>query len=320
MGIDVQMARMMFTSATLRKRQDLTIFIERVLVPEPAVQAVIAVGSVASGLARVDSDIDAIVFLDPFDGHIVPAECCWCPSDGSFHSIFSEEGVGEECMQLDFARLDLAAWADPSHDWPEERRAELCEGWIAFDRSGEVAELIATRTAYTDAIRRARLDEAIVWLDQHLSGDRPQRRWDSVGPLIAHDCLQAAYHYLVQALFASNRRWRPWRNREMQSLLTLPWLPEGFVHRVLSALNAPSPDYPGYLARVDALQRLFEDLVCCLTADGEYGEDAISEAFIRSHDEPGRSWNMEEWNKRHAARPTGQRRSRSPRDRHTGPT
>ena len=118
----------MISATTIRKRQQLMAFIERVLAPEPAVQAVIAVGSVASGLARPDSDIDAIVFLDPFDWYIVPAESYWCPSDGSFHSIFSEEGVGEECVQLDFARLDLAEWADPSHDWSEERRAELCKG------------------------------------------------------------------------------------------------------------------------------------------------------------------------------------------------
>jgi hypothetical protein len=309
----------MTTPATLRKRQDLITFIERVLAPEPALQAVIAIGSVAGGLARPDSDIDAVVFLDPFDWYIVPAESYWCPSDGSFHSIFSEEEVGEECVQLDFARLDLAEWADPSYDWPEERRAELCEGWMAFERSGEVAELIATHTTYTDATRRAKLDEAIVWLDQHLSGDGPQRRWDSVGALIAHDCLQAAYGYLVQALFATNRRWRPWRNREMQSLLALPWLPEGFGDRVLSALNAPSPDYPGYLARVDTLQGLFEDLVCRLIADCEYGEDAISEAFIRSHDEPGRAWNMEEWNRGHAARSRGRTRPWGPQYRHTGP-
>jgi len=32
---------------------------------------------------------------------------------------------------------------------------------------------------------------------------------------------------------------------------------------------------------------------------GEYGDDVISEAFIRSHDEPGRAWNMDEWNARH---------------------
>ena len=290
---------LMITPATVRKRQDLTTFIERELESEPAVQAVIGIGSIASGLARPDSDVDAIVFLDPFDWYIVPAEFKWCPSDGSFHSIFSQKIGTTDCIELDFARFDLSQWADPSYDWPEERRAELCEGWLAFDRSGQVAKLIATRTSYTDQIRIAKLDEAITWLDQHLSGDRPRLRWESLGPVIAHDRLQAAYEYLVQALFAYNRRWRPWRNRETSSLLTLPWLPEGFADRALTALNAPSVDHTGYLNRADTLRSFFQDLTARLVADGDYGKDVISEAFIRGHDEPGRAWNMDEWNVKH---------------------
>lgn len=288
----------MVTAATVQKRQDLKTLVERVLEPEPAIQAVIGVGSIATGLARPDSDIDAIVFLDPFNWYIVPAEFKWRPSDGTFHSIFSREIGPEEKLQFDFARVDLAQWADPSWGWPEGRRAELCEGWMAFDRSGQVVELIAKRTAYSDEIRTAKLDETIAWLDQHLSGDRPQRRWDSLGPVIAHDRLQAAYECLVQALFAYNRRWRPWRNREMSSLLMLPWLPVGFADRILTALNAPSLGHPGYLDRVAALRGLSQDLIARLVADGEYGDDVIGEAFIRSHDEPGRAWNMDEWNAR----------------------
>jgi predicted nucleotidyltransferase len=289
----------LITAATVQKRQELTIFIERELEPNPAVQAVIGVGSVASGLARPDSDIDAIIFLDPFDPYIVPAEFKWRPSDGSFHSIFSQELGLEACLQFDFARLDLDQWADPSCQWPEGRCAELHDGWLAFDRTGRVAQLIVMCTTYSDEIRTAKLDEAITWLDQHLSADRPQRRWDSLGPVIAHDRLQAAYGYLVQALFAYNRRWRPWRNREMSSLLALSWLPEGFGDRVLDALNAPAPDHAGYLARVEALRALFQELTGRLVADGEYGDDIVSEAFIRSHGEPGRAWNMDEWNAKH---------------------
>jgi hypothetical protein len=270
-------------------------------VPEPAVQAVLGIGSIASGLARPDSDIDAVVFLDPFDQYIVPAEFKWCPSDNSFHSIFQASG-SEEWIQFDFARFDLGRWSDPSFEWPEQRRAELRGGWLAFDRSGQVAGLIERRTTYTDAIRTARLDEALTRLDQHLSGDRPRRCWDSLGSVIAHDRLQAAYEYLVQALFAYNRRWRPWRSREMSSLLALPWLPDGFANRVPGALSASSLDYAGYMSRVDSLRGLFQDLSNRLVADGEYGDDVIGEAFVRGHDEPGRAWNMDEWNRMHAER------------------
>ena len=290
----------MITPATVQKRQDLMAFIERELAPEPSVQAVIGIGSIATGLARSDSDIDAIVFLDPFDWYVVPAEFKWRRSDDTFHSIFSQEaGLEEGNIQFDFARLDLTRWTDLSYDWPEGRCAEMCEGWMAFDRSGQVADLIATRTAYTDKIRTVKLDEAITWLAQHLSDDGPQLRWDSLGPVIAHDRLQAAYDYLVQALFAYNRCWRPWRNREMSSLLVLPWLPKGFADCVLIALNAPSPDHAGYLTRADILRTLFQDLIDRLVADGDYGDDAIGEAFIRGHDEPGRAWNMDEWNIKH---------------------
>jgi predicted nucleotidyltransferase len=287
------------TPATLQKRRELTAFVERVLSPEPAVQAVIAIGSVANGRARPDSDIDAIMFLDPYDAYIVPAEFKWRPADGSFHSIFEHL---KDAIQLDFFRLNLARWADPAYQWPEGRRAELAAGWPVFDRSGRASALIAERTAYTDEVRVARLDEAINWLDQHLADDCPRRNWESLGPAIAHDRLQAAYEYLVQGLFAYNRRWRPWRNRQASALLSLDWLPKRFVDRVLPALNAPSLDEAGYRARVDALRSLVEDLTARLVADGVYGSDPTTEAFIRGHQEPGLAWNMDEWNERHQER------------------
>lgn len=292
----------MTTPATIQKRQELMKFIELELAPEPAVQAVIGIGSLASGLARPDSDIDAVVFLDPFDAYIIPAEFIWRPSDRSFHSIFSRKPGLAAGIQLDIQRLDLTQWADPAFAWPEGSCADIGGGWLAFDRPGKAASLIAARTAYTDAVRMARLDEALIWLDQHLSDDRPQTRWRSLGPLAAHDRLQAAYGYLGQALFAYNRRWRPWRNREMPYLLALPWLPDDFENRLVGALWISSRDYAGYLSRVAALRGLFDDLVARLVADGLYSEDAVSQAFIRAHDEPGRSWNMDAWNLDHAAR------------------
>jgi hypothetical protein len=298
----------MTTPATLQKRQILQNFIEIELAPEPAVQAVIGIGSIASGLARDDSDIDAIVFLDPFDAYIIPAEFVWRPADRSFHSIFIQAPEPEKMLQFDFQRFDLAQWMAPSFEWPEGFCSELSMGWLAFDRTGIAADLIAKRTAFTDAIRISRLDEAITWLDQHLSEDGPQVRWDSLGPLIAHDRLQAAYGYLVQALFAYNRRWRPWRNREMSALLALPWLPEDFANRVPGALGCEASasigaqDYAGYTKRVEVLRGLFQDLTNRLVTDGLYGDDFISEAFIRGHEEPGRAWNMDAWNKKHKDR------------------
>ena len=144
-------------------------------------------------------------------------------------------------------------------------------------------------------MRQARLDEAITWLDQHLGWDSPQANWDALGPAIAHDRLNAAYQYLVDALFAYNGRWRIWRNRQMSGLLQLPWLPAGLPDDILQVANAPSLDYAGYMARVGKLTAYFEALQQQLIADGDYLKP-VSEAFIRNHEEPGRAWNMADWN------------------------
>jgi len=90
----------------------------------------------------------------------------------------------------------------------------------------------------------------------------------------------------------------------MSYLLNLPCLPHGFADCVSGALNALSPDYAGYLARVDLLHSIFQDLLSRLISDGDYSADAVGEAFVRSNDEPGRAWNMDEWNKKHTQRIT----------------
>jgi hypothetical protein len=96
-------------------------------------------------------------------------------------------------------------------------------------------------------------------------------------------------------LFACNRRWRPWKTREMTTLLQLPWLPSSFADYGLDALVAPSSDYHGYCGRSQARKSMFEGVMVQLISDGTYGRDPVTEAFIRSHDEPGRAWNMQEW-------------------------
>ena len=285
------------TPATQIKRNELKAFIERVLEPAAAVQGVVGIGSIATGNMRPDSDIDIVVFFDPLDWYIIPGEFLWRPSDDSYHQIFTDdEAIRNECIQLDVLRLDLRRWADPVFVWPEAQRAEFGKGWIAFDRNGRIIELIAKHTAYSETLRQSRLDHAITMLDQHLHDDWPQKRWDSVGPAIAHDRLQAAYHNLVAALFAYNRAWLPWRDRQMDTLLGLPWLPENFNERILQATNAPSLDQKGYMARVEALRSLFDDLLDRFIADGLYSAAPIDQAFIRSHEEPGYAWNMDEWN------------------------
>ncbi len=284
------------TPATQEKRTRFLQFMDKVLRPETAVQAAVGIGSIATGHMRPDSDIDIILFLEPFDLYIVPAEAIWLEADDSFHSIFSEdEAIQQQGLQLDFMRYDWQQWRDPSFAWPEERLSELAVGWIAYDRRGEFKQQVQQRSAYPDAVRQARLDEAISWLDQHLGWDSPQKNWQALGPAIAHDRLHAAYHYLVDGLFAYNRRWRIWRNRQMSGLLQLPWLPSGLADDILLVANAPGLDYTGYTTRVDKLTFYFEAFQQRLIADGDYVQP-VDEAFIRSSEEPGRAWNMADWN------------------------
>ena len=82
----------------------------------------------------------------------------------------------------------------------------------------------------------------------------------------------------------------------MSYLLALPWLPHNFTERVLVALNPPSLDLEGFMARAEMLAALFQEILDQLIADGDYADDPIGEAFIRAHDEPGRAWNMDTWN------------------------
>lgn len=282
------------TPATQEKRAQFLEFMEKVLLPETAVQAAIGIGSIATGRMRPDSDIDIILFLAPFDLYIVPAEAYWLAADDSFHSIFSEDETVQQGLQLDFMRYDWQQWQDPTFAWPEERLSELASGWLAYDRHGEVTRQIQQRSIYPDALRQARLDEAITWLDQHLGWGSPESNWAALGPAIAHDRLQAAYHYLVDGLFAYNRCWRIWRNRHMSGLLQLPWLPEGLADEILLVANAPGLDHAGYQTRVEKLAHYFDAFQQQLIADGDYAEP-VDEAFIRRSEEPGRAWNMTEW-------------------------
>ncbi len=289
------------TPATQEKREKFQAFVAQLLASETAVKGVVGIGSIAMGHMRADSDVDAVVFLEPFDLYIVPAEAIWYPVEDTFYSIFQTRYLAAG-LQVDLLRLPWQKWSAPDFAWPEERRAELSGGWLAYDPSGDVARLIADKCAYDEVLRLERLDEAVIWLDELLGEDTPEHVWTNLGPLVAHDRAQAAYRNLVNGLFAYNRRWRIWRNREMGALLALPWLPPDFPTRAVTAVAAPTPDFDGYMTRITTLRALFADFLQQLIAAGDYSPMPIDQAFLRRHEEPGRAWNLEEWNKFRIAR------------------
>lgn len=280
-----------------RKREQLLHYTRTHLVPHPSVSAVVAVGSVATGSARADSDIDAVVFMDPLDLHVAPAEAIWRPTDDTYHSIFSDDAsLRLDGVQLDLTRLDLAAWRKPEHHWPEHTRAALADGWVAFDRTGLIRELIAQRTSMSDQQRRQILDSVLVSAAGLLRRD-PVSTWSSLGPAEAFDRLQTAYEELVRGVFAYNLRWRPWRGRSLRSLSRLDYLPPALRSDPEGAVRTKGATIAAYRARSRLLGLTLDQLTNQLCRDGLYGSDAVSEAFIRLHDEPGRAWNIDEWSR-----------------------
>lgn len=302
------------TDASGRKRDQLVAFIDRKLAPHAAVQAIVAFGSVATGTARPDSDIDAYVFMEPLDAYLVPAESVWRERDDTFHSIFSDDStLGEDGVQLDFHRPDLAVWREPDFAWPEHALAELADGWVAFDRHGAVAPLVTARTTYPDDARLHAIDEAVTFVAAQLPDqDDAPPAWSTLDAVELCDGLQAAYDYLVRALFAYNRRWLPWRHRQLRTMLRLPWLPADFEHHVMDAAISSGHDHAAYLTRAGSLRQLLAQLLQRLVADGIYHADGpISQAFKRAHDEPGRAWNMTAWTTEHQRHLSGGRPRRS---------
>jgi hypothetical protein len=153
----------MKTSPSQYKLRQLELFVSRICEPEECIQAVMAIGSVAAGRAGPESDIDAIIFMDPLDLYAVPAESVWSPDDGSFHGIFSPEARHSDSVQLDLLRLDLGLWQATGYEWPEPRLAELASGKVVFDRHGAVGALIQKRSHYAEKTQRQKLYEAVTW-------------------------------------------------------------------------------------------------------------------------------------------------------------
>ncbi|MCP4429025.1 MAG: nucleotidyltransferase domain-containing protein [Chloroflexi bacterium] len=273
--------------------------IARFIKPVSSVHGVVAIGSVATGNARKSSDIDAILFMDPVDRYILPAESIWCPWDDSFHSIFvDDQRIQREGIPLDLYFRDVVEWSSESFEWPEFDRAGLAEGWIAFDRHGQIAPLIEAQTLFDDATRLARLDAFLLTIDNNLGHDTAENNWSRYGAFTAFSRLNAVYDGLVSGLFAYNRRWRFYPERETMFMRRLPWLPEDYERRMLLAMNSASLDKDGYVTRANMLRELSNEIITKLQLKGIYGENPVSEAFIRTHDEPGRAWNMQEWNQK----------------------
>ena len=291
----IEQAEQSPTRHTLPKRAALQALIERVLAPEPDVQAVLAVGSVATGRARADSDIDAVVWLDPFDPHIAPAEFIWRPADGSFRSIFSARPrrpttPGSTCTGRP-GRL-ARAWARLADGcWPAEHG-------LVGSRTPAVAAWLAERIAYPVAGRR-RVDEALVWLDQLLDEAARARLADSgaagrprsaVGRLRLAGggavCLSGALAAVAQPRAGASAG--------------APWLPAGapaWLEAVLTPPGAKRPMPRGW-------RRCGRSMARCAPAcrRRRLWRRPRGQAFVRTTTSRAARGNMDAWQRAHDAR------------------
>lgn len=284
--------------ATRAKRTALQTFIDRHVVGRDEVKAIVVYGSVANGAAVADSDVDAIVFMDPLDHYLLPAEAIWNPQDDSFRSIFGS-ALGHDELQLDLMRVDWRAWADPGFHCPDDVRARLSVVWVAFERDGyDAASIIRRVTTMTDDQQQALLDEGLLAIDG-LPEDA-EDAWNR-DPVEALDALNAHWEALLRCVYAINRTWFPYRARALRNVPSLTW-DGGLSGDLLRTCAGGALDHTGYRTRWNALAEVTQRILEHVSSDPRYGDDPIFAAFLRQHDEPGRAWNMAEWNERHSSR------------------
>ncbi|WP_203566405.1 nucleotidyltransferase domain-containing protein [Aestuariimicrobium ganziense] len=129
-----------------------------------------------------------------------------------------------------------------------------------------------------------------------LLDDDPDSTWQTLGPAEAHDRLNALWEALVAGCYAVNSTWLPYRGRAARGLGSLDWSwPQDDL---LTLVAAPGHDQQAHHRRAEALTAAFEALLERLRDEVDYGDDPIFAAFLRALDEPGRAWNMDEWNSR----------------------
>lgn len=64
-------------------------------------------------------------------------------------------------------------------------------------------------------------------------------------------------------------------------------------------ITAGGYDFDNDARRAAALRSALVELIDRLLEDRTYREDPDNEGFLRLYDEPGRAWNMAEWNAVH---------------------
>ncbi len=246
----------------LRKREQLENYIHTELEGHPGVRGVVLTGSVATGDAREDSDIDITVFLNPFRKDIMPHEFIWDPKTREYFSIWDEHpGV-----QIDAKRLDLEK--ERRREWKEAEKSELAEGIIIFDREGQIRELLNDKLVYPEKLRLDRLIENEIRIDYYLTEWRLMMWIERGGALQAHYLLNIAVDEILESLYAYNRIFMPWEYRKLYRSYSLPWLPANYRERIEEGLLSRSLSEDDVKRRLEILKKLYQDISDKLREEG----------------------------------------------------
>jgi hypothetical protein len=272
-----------------RPIQRTRLLVERQLEPWPEFLAALVIGSVATGEARPDSDVDCLSVFERLDECIVPAEFVRQPEPDAISTIFEVDADQNWAVQIDSKRVALADFF--AAEWEDGLKHELSQAIVLFDREGLLLPQIAGKLHYSDEIRTQRVAALVATIEHTLAAWRVQS-WLTRGGLgCAHEQLTGALEDVLQLLHAVNRVWLPWRNRWLISALKLPWLPLDFATRAQQASGNGGLSEADLWRRHTLLLQLYRDIRIKLNAD--FGNVDPEDTFARVHPELGHAYNME---------------------------
>ena len=270
-------------------------FVERKLTIWPEFTAALVVGSVATGEARSDSDVDCILIFDKFNEGIVPAEFVWNPSTDTFHTIFDVEATDVGGVQVDANRVELSNFLN--QEWSDDLKHDLAHALMIYDRHQTVSQAIEEKLSYSDTLRISRIQNHLGWASYHLEEWRLQGWVERGGIESAHDQITAALEQIIQLLHAYNREWLPSRYRWLVSTSRLKWLPTKCLENLRDAICQVSPDKESLLKRRSVLISVLNSIRKKLEED-----DLLSsplDAFVADHPGLGYAHNFDSWLEEH---------------------
>jgi predicted nucleotidyltransferase len=271
------------------------LFVERQLEPWPEFLAAFVIGSVATGEARANSDVDCLFVFERLDERIVPAEFVWHPESDAISTIFEVEADQSGAVQIDSKRVELAAFLDD--EWEDGLKHELSQALVLFDREGSVQPRITAKLRYSDELQAERLLQLVARIEHSLASRRLEA-WIKRGGLVgAHEQLTAAFEDVLQLLHAANRVWLPWRTRWLVSARKLPWLPDAFATCVEQASGTGALTDTDLWRRHTALLQLYRDIQKKLREAGNNVDP--EDTFARLHPGLGYAYNMDAWKVAH---------------------